>query len=289
MCMTRLPSIKNIVCVCLLLAMAAPVVPHAQQNRSSVRPQSRVEWPRTFGGQPDFEFERTEALQAVQAERTRTGMAPFVLPTLADLLADEDVNLFTAPKLTSPTEVATDVLDDDDLAGLSAPLEVAELPSLTEVTAVDLTEFEDMLVAVAAEKLQNYQPSLQGMNLQYLISYLQVQSIMVSPVQAATINGMRYSVGDTITLSAPLTPTDAELLDAMRAHMPALDGMPANLQQAYQQAFENAIAKLAALRQASPQLFSKTTPIPVKIVGIMPRKVVVESAGQSYELPIKVR
>ncbi len=288
---------QKLVFLSLFAATFTVVLPaaHAQQNasRQGNRPQVRVEWPRTFGGQPDFEFERGEAFEQVQQEKSRAGLPSPVLPKLTDLLSDDRVEPLKIQGTATVSGSAPAQVDQEDGVAVlddlnSYALGLGELPSLTQVSDIDLTQFEDSLVQMAQERVAAYNPDLASFSFEYIVKELKIDSIMVSPVQSTTINGVRYAVGDKMTLHVPVSLPDSDMLQAMQQGMPT-GPMPEELKTRYEKAYENAVAKLAALRTASPEAFSKTLSVPVIIQAIHPRKVVVSIAGTEHEVAIKTR
>lgn len=268
---------------------------YAQQQggRTGNRPQVRVEWPRTFGGQPDFEFERGEAFELVKQEKARANLPAPVLPKLTDLLADDKVEPLKIQGATNVSGTTAAPVDQEDGVSVlddlnSYALGAGELPSLTQVTNIDLSQFEDSLVQLAQEKVAAYNPDLASFSFEYIVKELKVESIMVSPVQSTTINGVRYAVGDKMTLHVPISLPDADMLAAMQQGMPT-GPMPEDLKKRYDQAYENAVAKLAGVRTANPEAFKKTLSVPVVIKAIHPRKVLVSIAGAEHEVSIKTR
>lgn len=281
---TRCTSrMRPVLALILLLLLAPGLAAHAQE-RSQSRPQKRVDWPRTFGGQPDFEFEREETLNERAKESVNQGVPPPDAPTLESLLEDASLDplaLDGAPSLTTVTDVtATSVTATESLGG-------STLPSFTTPELSDLTEFKTSLTQALQNHMQNWQPDLTRYSLDYLLRDLQLQTVVTSPLRYAVINGQRYQVGDRFQLPLSVAPSDVELIDILQSQMPAPGTLPPETMARYRDAVDAAIRKLADDRQKRPQQYQQTVTAPATVLDIQSRKVILSLNGQRYELPIR--
>ena len=274
-------------------ALAQPAAPEAAQ-RSASRPQKRLEWPRTFGGQPDFEFEKTEALRQLQTERRQLGQPTPVPASLADVLAAEGLDPLANAVVVSPTAQAEGADVSGSLPFLEAALPSftpAALPTTEQAVELDLTELETAMVQTALDVVQQYNPlQLAGgavFDFGYLADFVQVQAIMVSPRASAVLNGTRLLPGETLPITLHLAPPDSALVAAMQALLPRASS-PA-VQQSYAAAYERAVGALNAQRAANPVAFTTPVQLPLKLLAVAPRAVTVELNGKTYDLPLKTR
>lgn len=265
----------------LLLAGAA-------QAQTTKAPQIRLDWPRTFTGQPDFEFERSEVFKERTLENNRQGKAKPVLPTLSDLIegdSPEPIELGTLSGTTSDTGV----LEGDGLGGAEgSALSASSLPSLTVAGAVNLAEFKNNLQQAIRYTVQGFKPDLRIYSLDFVLRGLKLDGVVSSPVKYCIISGQRYEVGDRFQVKAAIGPTDKEILDVMEDRMPDKASLPKEMYQAYQEAYEDIVLRLAADKEKNPAKYQRTFTLPVIVRDIQERKVIIEFQGQRHELKVEM-
>ncbi|PIZ31723.1 MAG: hypothetical protein COY40_01275 [Alphaproteobacteria bacterium CG_4_10_14_0_8_um_filter_53_9] len=278
--MIQIPSINPRTGLWLLLlsGMALPVL--AQQTR--------LDWPRTFTGQPDFEFTRSDIIKDATESATRQGQPVPTPPTLEDLLDDVELTPLDAPVIASPagTEEVQDATAD---AATTKAARGNILPLLQAEREVDMSEFKTMLHAALKQQVDAYHIDPVRTDTSYLLRNLILQTVVTSPIQYAMINGKRYSVGETLQVPLSLGPSDVEQLALLETLMPPPESMTPSLYAQYEEAKEQVVATLASRKQSQPTVYQKTFTLPVTLVGVAPRKVQVQFQGQRYELALPYR
>lgn len=252
---------------------------------------SKVEWPKTFGGQPDFEFTKAEVLEARTKNALAEGDREPKVPTVADLLGDEKVTLISrVVAVVSGTDAVSDTESAKDavlakLAGFN--LAMSSLPSVTEAVDVNLDEFKGELRRIVRKKVADFDLKPGRYSLDYVLNAMALQAVVTSPMRYAVINGEQYREGESFRVSVKIGPSDGELLDALAAALPAEGTVPEAQALRYQEAYEDMVKELAANRQANPIRLQRTFSLPVTILAIQSRKVTVEFNGQRHDLLIK--
>ncbi|MFZ2587257.1 MAG: hypothetical protein WAZ18_03965 [Alphaproteobacteria bacterium] len=269
-----------------LLVMAAGV--EAQQAPAK-RAGSGTAWPRTFTGQPDFEFTKAEILAERARQAEPQGIPAPKAPTLAELMEAGEVVLIELPTVTpsgtldiSGTMAANPA---DTLADFNAAF--ASLPSLTTVHEVDVTEFQKGLRHAVRKAVAAYKFQAGKYSLGHMVNAVTVQAVVTSPEKYAVLDGKQYHEGESFPMTVWAGPSDTELLDAMAAQLPMEGSMDPEQAAQYQEAYENAVQDLANQRQANPRTFQKQVIVPVVVAAIKQRLVVLEFNGQRHELPIR--
>lgn len=289
MCMTptRSTKVKRMKTLLHLTALSLLLV-GAAQAQTTKAPQIRLDWPRTFTGQPDFEFERSEVLKERTLENNRQGRAKPTPPTLADLIegdSPEPIEIDTLSLVTSETGVAEgDGLEGVESYGLSA----SSLPSLTLAGTVNLAEFKNNLQQAIRYTVQGFKPDLRIYALDFVLRGLKLEGVVSSPVKYCIISGQRYEVGDRFQVKAAIGPTDKDLLDVMEERMPDKASLPDEMYKAYQEAYEEIVQRLADDREKNPAKYQRTFTLPVIVRDIQERKVIIEFQGQRHELKVNM-
>lgn len=269
-----------------------------QQSSSSSKAQ-KLEWPRTFSGQPDFAFTRDEALLEARTRSEKENEPLPLSPSLQQLVNDDstlDPLGVNAPKKdvssTDPSDTTvTDPSDTQPMNGQSLMerlmAQSVALPTVAAVAAPDLTEFKARLNATITQTVANWQPQSGRYNFDAVIHGLVLQAIVTSPLKYAVINQQRYAEGETFRISVPMSVPDDILATALRAQMPVSGTLPASLQASYDDAYQNALGTFNAKRAQTPEIGQQTLILPVRVVAIMPRQVQLDLNGQPYTLSIR--
>ena len=120
--------------------------------------QQEINWPVTFGGQPDFDFNRKEVVGEIQQQIDQDGYGQSV-GTIEELLQTKAIDPFNPKNKYSVKTIEEDVeitglpeytLNNPDLAGLVSPSVV------TASSAVDLEEFKLFLEGIVVLRLINF-------------------------------------------------------------------------------------------------------------------------------------
>jgi hypothetical protein len=265
----------------LLLASAA-----VAQTIPAPTTGSRFNWPRTFAGQPDFEFSRADVVD----DYYKQGKNQKPLPTLQDLLEGATIDplglAVPVSKTVSGTAVSGTTAAIVINEGSGAEPSQTELPALNVPAGLDLSEFKGAMQQRLREYLQNWNPDLRSYELSYLLRGLQLGGVMTSPERRAIINGVSYAVGDQLKASITVTPSDDELLNVLQEQMPDAKGLTPLQIKAYQQAYADEVAEIAKQRKEKPSLYQRIFTLPVTVRAIQSRKVTLEFNGVTYDLAI---
>lgn len=267
----------------LLLMLAHGTVAQAQQHTQQ-RPQKRLDWPRSFGGQPDFEFERDETVAERAKEAVNQGLPPTNPPALESLLEDSTLDplaLEEGPSLTTVTEASATTVSSTDALGAST------LPSFTTPELTDMSEFNTALSQALENYLRDWQPDLSRYSLDYLLRNLRLDTVVTSPLRYAVINSQRYQVGDRFQLPLSVAPSDVELIDLLQSQLPVSGTLPPETMAHYQEAVDTAVQRLAEDREKRPLRYQVLVTAPATVLDIQSRKVILSLNGQRYELPIR--
>lgn len=258
-------------------------VVHAQDGKRSSVAHA---WPRTFSGQPDFEFDKKEVMAERAKQAEPQGLPAPKPPTLADLLEDEKVELLTSVVAeTSPTTLVSGSTLMGKLNDFTVAL--SNLPSLTDIRELDVTEFRKSLRHTVRRTVAAYQFQTGKYSLEHMLQAVTLQAVVTSPERYAVVNNKQYREGESFPITVWAGPTDAALMDAMAAHLPMEGSMTEAQAAQYQAAYEDAVKDLAALRQTNPRELQKQVVVPATILAIQHRKVVLEFNGQRHDLDIK--
>lgn len=275
--MSMIPALPSKLLLAAVLAAALAATAHAQS--APAQAGSRLPWPNTGGGQPDFEFERTETFTAAAKNARAQGLPQPVLPTLDDLIEDDNLDPLglVAAHDVSETAISATAVSGTLEISLTNPA-FASLPGLSTPTD-NLSEFTANLQQTATSFLQNWKPRLVDYSLDYLLRGLTLQAVVTSPQSYAVINNQQYKVGDSFSVPLSLGVPDTELLAALEATMPPQDALPPETYQAYVSAYEGFVAQLAQQKQTNPAAFTHVQSVPVTVLDIQPRKVILSLNG----------
>lgn len=280
----------------LALALLAPLG-HAQTAQHSRA--ARLEWPRTFTGQPDFLFTRDEAKAEARTRAARENEPLPLSPSLQQLVEDDtvfDPLGIMSPQPEATTDASGTIVSGTDIVTVSSRgltlmdrlmAQTLDLPTVSSTAAPDLTEFSAQLRATLANTVATWQPAPGGYNFESVLGSLVLQAIVTSPVKYAVINQQRYAEGEVFRITVPVAVPDAVLQGALAAQMPAAGSMPAALEESYAAAYKKAWEDFVFKRNQNPDTGRQPLVLPVRITGITARQVLLDVNGQPYALQIR--
>lgn len=255
----------------------------------------KVEWPRSFTGQPDFAFTRDEALADAKARAVRNGDTPPQPPSLLGLATDDAI---PDPLRLRSEGGATDLIGaapSGTLAGLEGEggldnfgLDGFALPAYASPTAPDLTEYKATLAQTISSTIRTWQPNPDSYDFGSVVKTLVLQAVVKSPEQYAVLNGQRYTEGSTFLIRVPLTVPDGLILEALDDKLPPEGTLDEATATAYKTAAEEALSTFAAARNANPMVGQQVLNIPVRVGAIADRKVQLMVYGKPYTLGVKM-
>ncbi len=150
---------------------------------------AKLEWPRSFSGQPDFAFTRDEAQAEARARAARENTTAPTPPTLLQVATDEEVpdplglkvaalspTLSMTGEEISPTAAVGGVsLLDKLLSNMTA------LPTYATPTTANLAEYQASLQQVISATIIGWQPDINRYDFSAALSGLTLQAVVTSP------------------------------------------------------------------------------------------------------------
>lgn len=280
-----------------LLAHAALVQAPAAQDAARSSRAERLEWPRTFSGQPDFLFTREEAKAEARVRAARENEALPLSPSLQQLLEDDsalDPLGLNAPKVEVVTDASGTIVSDTTATGSRGMslmdrlmAETLDLPTVSSTVAPNLSEFNAQLNVAINNAVAGWQPAPGGYNIDSVLNSVSLQAIVTSPVKYAVINQQRYAEGEVFRINVPVSVPDAVITAAMDTIMPAPGTLTAALEESYAAAYKKAWDDFVFKRNQNPDLGRQSLVLPVRITGITARQVLLDVNGQPYALQIR--
>lgn len=239
------------------------------------------EWPRTFAGQPDFVFERTDVVKELEQKQKETGVAVPVI-TLQEMLTARPVNpIGTAD--AKRAKISTTAGDFVAATAGTSPTDVLMTPK--DIASVDLAEFRRYLDTSLTQKLSGYKTDLKGLDFSDTLKNISVQSIVTSPIKYATINNTRYNEGDRLTLTVITKPDRQRMLELLSAELPNPDLLTADTYKQYQATVGDVLADFEAATKTGA--YQKKQTLTATIAKIAPRQITLEILGKPYVLEMK--
>jgi hypothetical protein len=296
MCMTPTRSINAMhtlmrpLTIVLLLVVASPAMAQSPAGNSLPKASQadRLNWPRTFTGQPDFAFTRDEALIESRRRAAQDNLPLPTAPTLEALLTDQGapdplkLGAGSAVSLTEAFAEAAKLVADTTL-----PSTPGSLPDLGNGPVTDLSGFRQNLPQLLAQSIAEWQPDLAQYDFSFITRQLTLQAIVLSPLTYTVINQQRYQAGDTFMLVVPLDVPDQRLEQALLSALPPSNTMSLPDYAAYTEAVQAQMAAFQQARSANPAIGQQQVRIPVRVVAITARHVALEVNGQPFELAIR--
>ena len=272
---TPTPSIKHLqpLALALMAAFGVHTAAHAQET----------DWPRTFSGQPDFDFTRSEVLTEHARQVAEEGASEITPATLADVLQNIVLTPLNIPSEENNSESGLDNAFLATLPTLQQP--EAELPSAAAAdTTLDLSAFKAELKRDVERALTALQPDPTLVPLRKELQRVVVQAVVTSPQKYVTINGRRFAEGDRFALPVTVTLTQSRLEELLTKRLPPAETLPADLHQSYQTVLNDVLAEAETERRKNSAAFSRNTQVDVRILTIAPRRVTLEVLGQTFDV-----
>jgi hypothetical protein len=270
-------------------------------------------WPKTFSGQPDFDFTREEVIKELKGKQKELGFKPYIanledimitesidpftpkpryrqIPLVgegvtrnpflpAQLLENENLNSTGEEAITTPEKSLLN-LPDFELIATDISAHIGEANSATTAPFLDLTEFETYLDKLAAELSKPAtELDLATVDLAPEVQELNIQSIVTSPLKYAIVNGRRYKVGESIPLTLKIPVVSTPVDHALIAELPNESQLDAETYAAYKAVYEKIIAKHSTKKE---ELIEKNVQAYIK--NIERRTIILVIFGKEYEI-----
>lgn len=291
---TPIPSISRLLLAAAMLVLA--VSAHAQTKSVGAE---KLEWPRTFSGQPDFSFTREEAITEARTRSARENEPMPLIPTLQQLVGDD--TQLDPLGLTKPVETSITLVSASDAgltSGTTVPVRAmtlleklmanaVALPEVSGTLSTNVAEFRANLITTISTTIGNWKPAAGRYDFGAIINGLTLQAVVTSPVKYAVINQQRYVEGDTFQLQVPVAVPDLEITSALQAQLPVSGTLPPEQMAQYQDAYKKVLDDFNYARSRDLTVGRQTVTVPVTIRAIEQRKVILDVNGQSYELPVR--
>ncbi len=286
MCMTQMPF-KTFLLTFTLFLTAIPVV-YAEKNSTTI-------WPKTFSGQPDFDFSRENILEE-RIKKSKDSSTPFKQQTLKDVLIAKDVHPVYQPVQASKDVSGTILTSTEDaLEEISLLSELSnfkmlttELPDMVSRTElIDLSEFEAHLQRVIERTIKETDPQFNEHNFNNELKRMSIQAISISPKKYAIINNQRYTEGERFQIPIQVMPIDQDIANAVTNAMPNKLSMTEDNYALYTELQQKVLANYAQTRTENPNSLLQTHPVTVTIKRIQRRKVTIRIFNTEYDLEVK--
>jgi hypothetical protein len=256
-----------------------------------------LKWPKTFSGQPDFDFRREEILKEFQEKGGIEGVKSTKLATMKRLLQTTIVDPFKPNTISkSATEssknsnkinkAALAALFGDVPANLSGDNNGTQLPGFNKTSNLDLTEFAIFLDNVINQKVKLNKTTLKGRDFSTDLQRVVIQSIATSPVKYTIINNNKFSVGDRFLLPIKSKIYDSEIEALLAPYLPQPESFSKDVYQKYVDVKNDAIEKYKS-ENSDGKASVVTHNVSITIRDILHRKVKVSVYGHEYELKIR--
>lgn len=277
--------------VAVVAISSTPVL--AQQTES-------LSWPKTFSGQPDFDFKRGEILKEFDEKGGIDGVDIKELATMKRLLQTTIIDPFKPHNLEGTLKDTPEDNNKINKAALAAlfgeiPDNITksdaqnydtQLPGFEQKSNVDLTEFSTFLENVINQKVKLNKTTLKERDFTDDLNRLIIQSIATSPVKYIIINNDKFNVGDRFLLPIQSKIYDSEIEALLAPYLPQPESFSEEVYQKYVDIKNEAIARYKSENSGS-KANVVTHNISVTIRDILHRKVKVSVYGNEYELKMK--
>jgi hypothetical protein len=245
---------------------------------------SAADWPVTFRGQPEFDYDREEIIEESKnqrvAERGKAREGTGLLPTLGTLMRRNLVDPFRkeSASLVSPTDVPQ----------LELQVSMPALPTISPVDQLNVTEFENYLRTIVNTPPGTEAPDFSNYNFKNDLKRIVIQSLVTSPTPYVLLNGKKLGVGESFLLPVELAAGEDPVEKQINAQMPSEQTVSAA---AYKQFKEIRDGALRAYRKKKVEAIKARAGAPlhnvnVSIKEIQHRKVIVSINGRDYELRV---
>jgi hypothetical protein len=256
-----------------------------------------LDWPKTFTGQPDFDFRREEILDEIRANGAIEGVETIGLGTMRRLLQTTLIDPFkvtkTATALNATSEEEDNQINQKALIALFGETrgganvgDDAQLPGFNKQYHLDLSEFADFLENVINQRLKLNKTTLKDRDFSEDLNRIVIQSISTSPVKYAIINNNKLSVGDRFLFSIKSRIYDSEIEALLAPYLPQPESFSKDVYQKYVDIKDAAIEKYKS-ENSTGKANVVTHNVSITIRDILHRKIKVSVYGHEYELKMK--
>ena len=284
-------SYKPILMICaVVLGVSTLTSVHAQSRTNR---NGQLAWPRTFSGQPDFDFERQEVINERKALEDN-GEEVLATPGSFD-------TLLRVPVVDPFNFNATGEKKKDD-AEESSRITFTELNQTVENTLVensefstqsaeseelDLDKFETFLADIMNQALKSSEPDPEQINVQALLSRIRIQTIATSPLKYAVINNQRYQEGQALVVAVPTMPSLTPVVAAMNENIPAENRVGKDAYKQYTDVRDSLIKGLKEKRGKEPRHHMIKLPVKIHVQRIERRQITVNILGEEHVIELK--
>ncbi len=277
-------------CCSALCVLALTLAAGAQQ-------QSRLAWPNTFTGQPDFDFTREEVIADFERRQTETGIAVQIgdtkqlfRKTLLDPLGiGSPVSSGSTTGKTAgrgPKRISANV-SSFDATDFTQTITLSSATSSTQPNT-DLSEFKNYLTELLTNSDALKDTPVSEQSVQRQMNNLALQSVVTAPVKYAIINNIRYAEGDRFALTVNYIP-DIEIIEALLEQaLPPQQSVPFSTYQELLTIRDEVLEEYKKDRQENPNKFMQRHQLYVTVESIASRQVVLNVDGVDYVLSLRI-
>ncbi len=251
----------------------------------------KLKWPRTFSGQPDFDFDRDEVVNERKEKKEENEEILAEPSTWDDVMIDKKIDPFLIGKQDKENKnnvTITKMAGGDTLASFAdISFSGSELPTLGVSATIDLSNFKNFLENIIDDALTNAQPNYTQVNVQSILDDIRVQSIVKSPNKYVMINGQKFVEKDILLIQIPLMPIPEEIVAEVDANMPDPVQIGKSAFKQYKDMRDSVVKEFNENRQNKPRQYRRNHPLMIKIESIKSRKVVIGLMNEHYDIELK--
>ena len=251
--------------------------------------QQRITWPRTFSGQPDFDFVYDDVVEE-RVQKYDEGEDVIATTTNWEtLLTTEGIDPFEPPYPKKKEGDGTDIEFEPAETSYATSFDtngvnLLNLSALGASNTIDVSEFKSFLGNVISKAVRKAPPHFEELNMQAEISRIVVQTIATSPVKYAMINGRRYTEGSVLNLPVYLIARTEDIVKEVDLQMPNPAQLGAQTQKTYKAIRDEVIKDFVQDRNKRPNAYKAKHMLQVEIVEIKRRQVIIKVLEKTYDI-----
>lgn len=266
---------KNLLLAALCLILSGNVV--AQD----------LEWPKTFNGQPDFDFIREEIIKEMEEELSLAGELENIASIdktlksrIIDPFAKMDKILLT-DDITLPSSASGEGLSliAPDLSGFGS--EAGNI--------IDLSEFKIFIDNVLEQKQKVSREDLKLRNFTADMNRVAIQTIVTSPYKYVVINNQRFSEGDRFILPVEASLSSEDVAEKINKYLPPERSVDKQTYQEYTKLRDKAVNDYKIKKEKASKKSRVVQNLSVTIREIMHRRIKVSVFGKTYDIKLKFK
>lgn len=254
-------------------------------------------WPKTFSGQPDFDFNRDDLIKELKEKGDIISNKKATQATMKRLLQTTIINPFSHQVTETAITSKQNKINKDALAELFGDIPEniktgnqsknnATLPGYNKNKSIDLTEFADFLNNIIKQRVKLNKERMKGRDFSNDLNKITIQSIVTSPIKYTIINNNRFRIGDRFLIPIQSKIFYSEIDALLAPYIPQPESFSEDVYKKYVDIKNKTIEKYKSENTKGTANVIVHN-ISVTIRDILHRKVIVSVYGHEYELKIK--